>query len=517
MSANTRLRLVLGDQLDPDGPQLTGFDRARDRIVLVEAPGEGTHVWSHKARIALFLSAMRHFANDLHVRGIPFIYVTLDDPRFADRPGLVERLAAVIDETGARELLVVEPGEWRLARALEVLCRQQSVALTVLPDSNFLCSRAEFAGWADGKRELRMEFFYRWLRKTHRVLLDAKGEPEGGRWNFDADNRSAFPKTGPGEIAAPARFTPDAVTEEVFALVERDFAQHPGTLEHFAWPVTPAQALAALERFIEARLEHFGRFQDAMWTDTPFGWHALLSSSLNLKLISPREVIAQVERAYRRRNLPLAAVEGFIRQVLGWREFIRGVYWQFMPQLAEANHYGHARPLPSWYWTGATKMNCLRQAIGQTLAHGYAHHIQRQMVTGQFGLLAELAPQQVADWYLAVYIDAVEWVELPNTAGMALHADGGRFTSKPYIASGAYIKRQSNYCADCAYRPERRTGERACPFTTLYWNFLDRHERELASKPRTLLMAKNIGRLDRAERAAIRARAGEMLDNLDSL
>ena len=516
-TSSPRLRLVLGDQLDPDGPQLAEFDPARDCLVLIEAPGEATHVWSHKARIALFLAAMRHFAADVEARGLPLQYVTLDDERYAATAGLVERLAQVLEDAGARELVIVEPGEWRLARAVEDLCRQRRVGLTVLPDTHFLCSRAEFSGWARGRRELRMEHFYRWMRRRHRVLFDSSGQPEGGRWNFDADNRSAYPKQGPGEIAAPARFAPDAITRDVLALVERRFPRHPGSLRDFAWPVTRAQALAALDRFVDARLEHFGRWQDAMWTGTPFGWHALLSSSLNLKLIGPREVIDAAERASRERGLPLAAVEGFVRQVLGWREFVRGAYWHFMPQLVEANLFGHRRPLPRWYWTGETRMNCMREVIGQTLRHGYAHHIQRLMVTGQFALLAGIEPRQVAAWYLAAYVDAVEWVELPNVAGMALYADGGRFTSKPYIASGAYIRRQSNYCAGCAYRPEARTGARACPVTTLYWNFLLDHERRLAASPRTMLMARNAARLGADERAAIRARACEMLDNADSL
>jgi deoxyribodipyrimidine photolyase-related protein len=508
---------LLGDQLDTDSAQLPDFDAARDRLLLIEAPGEATHVWSHKARIALFLAAMRRFGSELRARGLPVIHVALDDPRYADVPSLVGRLARVIADSGARELVVIEPGEWRLARDIEAMCRREAVTLTVLADTHFLCSREQFSAWANGRRELRMEHFYRWMRRTHGVLVDAEGEPEGGRWNFDADNRDAYPKDGPGAIAEPARFAPDEVTREVLALVRRDFAGHPGRLDQFFWPVSRSQALAALERFVDARLASFGHYQDAMWTDTPFGWHALLATSLNLKLIRPREVIAAAERAYRERRLPLASVEGFIRQVLGWREFIRGVYWHFMPQLAEANHFAHRRPLPRWYWSGETRMNCMRQVIGQTLQYGYAHHIQRLMVTGQFALLAQIEPRQVADWYLAVYVDAVEWVELPNTAGMALFADGGRFTSKPYVASGAYIRRQSNYCNGCAYRPQVRSGAGACPMTALFWNFLIRHERALAASPRTALMARNVNRLDAGERAAIRVRAEEMLDNLDSL
>ncbi|MFN9573287.1 MAG: cryptochrome/photolyase family protein [Betaproteobacteria bacterium] len=517
MKPARRLRLILGDQLQHDSPQFDDFDPARDRMVLIEAPGEATHVWSHKARIALFLAAMRHYTNMLASRGLPFVHVTLDDPQFSDLPGLVDRLKRVIEREHARELVIVEPGEWRLEQALLSLPAQTDVRLSVLPDRHFLCPRVEFARWASGKRELRMEFFYRQMRRQHRVLLDAAGEPVGGAWNFDADNRSGFPRGGPGEIAAPARFAPDAVTREVLALVERSFPDHPGELSNFAWPVTRAQALQALQRFIDARLEHFGRHQDAMWTGMPFGWHALLSSSLNLKLLDPREVVAAAEAAYRERGLPLASVEGFIRQVRGWREFIRGVYWHFMPKMGQANHYRHRRALPAWYWTGATRMNCMRECIGQTLQHGYAHHIQRLMVTGQFALLAQIEPQRVAEWYLAVYIDAVEWVELPNVAGMALHADGGRFTSKPYVASGQYIKRMSNYCTGCTYRPEQRTGAQACPVTVLFWNFLDTHERSLAGNPRTMMMAKNVQRLAADERAAIRAQAAQILDHLDRL
>jgi len=520
-----RLRLILGDQLQHDSPQLAQFDPARDRVLMIEAPGEATHVWSHPARIALFLSAMRHYAVMLRARGIALDYVTLDDPEYADAPALVDRLRRRLEAystergkaSGTAELVIVEPGEWRLAQAIEQLAVERGIALTVLPDTHFLCSRSAFAGWARGKRELRMEYFYRWQRRQQRVLLDAGGEPEGGQWNFDADNRSGFPRGGPGDIPPPAAFAPDAITREVIDLVRCRFADHPGSLEHFAWPVTRDEAQHALRVFIDTRLPGFGTYQDAMWTGTPFGWHALLSTSLNLKLLDPREVIAAAEAAWRAGRVPLASAEGFIRQILGWREFIRGVYWTFMPQLAQANHYGHTRALPRWYWTGSTQMACMRECVGQTLAHGYAHHIQRLMVTGQFALLAQIEPRQVADWYLAMYVDAVEWVELPNVAGMALHADGGRFTSKPYVASGQYVKRMSNYCDGCQYRPAQRSGERACPITVLYWNFLDTHEKTLAANPRTVLMARNIARLTEEERGAIRTSAHALLDNLDAL
>lgn len=517
MGSLRRLRLVLGDQLQHDSLLPSGAGADADRLVMIEAPGEATHVWSHRARIALFLSAMRHFADELRRRGVPLEYIALDDRRFADHPGLAERLSRLLVEGGTEELSVVEPGEWRLREEIAASCGRLGVKLAVLPDRHFLCSTSEFAAWARGKRKLRMEPFYRWMRRRHRVLLDAAGAPLGGRWSFDAENRGAFPKGGPGRIAAPAVFPPDEITRRVFALVEKHFPEHPGSLDHFAWPVARPQALKALSRFVGARLQRFGSAQDAMWTGTPFGWHAILSSSLNLKLLHPLEVVRAAERAYRSGSVPIASAEGFIRQVLGWREFMRGAYWRFMPELARANHFGHARALPSWYWTGRTHMACMRECIGQTLRYGFAHHIQRLMVTGQFALLAEIDPRQVCDWYLAVYVDAVEWAELPNTAGMALFADGGRFTSKPYVASGQYIRRQSNYCAGCDYQPRERVGSRACPFTALYWNFLDRHQRSLATNPRTALMVRNVARLEPAEREAIRRVAAAMLDHLDAL
>ena len=352
-----------------------------------------------------------------------------------------------------------------------------------------------------------MEWFYRWMRQEHQVLMDTDGQPVGGQWNFDEDNRQPYPKSGPGVIPPPARFEPDALTQEVLTLVRTRFASHPGRLDDFIWPVTRAQALQALDTFIRTRLAGFGPHQDAMWDRTPFGWHSLLSVAMNLHLLHPREVIAAAEAAWREGREPLASVEGFIRQVLGWREFIRGVYWLDMPDLADANHLQAEQPLPDFFWTGETDMACLRDALQQTLQHGYAHHIQRLMVLGLYGLLAGVKPQAMADWFLAIYVDAVEWVELPNVAGMALYADGGRFTSKPYAASGAYIQRMSNHCKGCRYDPKQRVGERACPYTTLYWAFLDRHEAELAASPRTALMVKNLQRLSAEERQALREAA----------
>lgn len=513
-----RLVLVLGDQLWLGNPALAGFDPAQDAVLMIEAPGEAAQVWSHQARIAVFLSAMRHFRQTLQQQRWPLRYVALDEPGFErpDLAALTQRLAHVLDELRPQALWVCEPGEWRLQQDIGTVAHAAGVPLRWFDDTHFLCSRPRYARWASGRKEWRMEHFYREMRREHGVLM-AGGEPLGGQWNFDAENRKGYPKAGPGWTPAPARFEPDAITQEVIALVRSRFADHPGDLASFAWPVTPAQAREALRHFVAERLELFGVWQDAMWTDTPFGWHSLLSVALNLHLIDPREVIAAAEAAHHERGLPLASVEGFIRQILGWREFVRGVYWMDMPGMKSANHYHHRRALPRWYWTGQTHMACMQDVIGQTLKHGYAHHIQRLMVTGQFALLAEIDPHQVADWYLAVYVDAVEWVELPNVAGMALFANGGRFTSKPYVASGQYIDRMSDHCRGCRYQPALRAGAEACPVTTLYWNFLDRHEAALHANPRTALMVRHLGRMDPAARQAVRDHAALLLGRLDAL
>ena len=521
------LVLVLGDQLTLQSPALVGLDPQHDRVLMIEASGEATAVWSHKARIALFISAMRHFRDALRAAGYTVDYLSFGD---SDSPTLAGRLAQQLRCLQPDTLRLLEPGEWRVQQDIAAAARDAGVALCLLDDPHFMCSRADFARWAGTYRGgLRMEYFYRAMRRQHRVLLDADAakpdQPEGGQWNYDAENRKGYPKAGPGLIPPPEFIEPDALTRAVFAEVEQRFPDHPGSLAHFAWPVTRDSALRALHAFIDHRLVGFGDHQDAMWSGTPYGWHSLLASSLNLHLLDPREVIAAAEQAYREGRAPLAGVEGFIRQILGWREFIRGVYWLDMPGMASANHFGHHRPLPAWFWTGDTKMACARDAIEQTLQHGYAHHIQRLMVTGLFGLVAEIDPKQVAAWYLAVYVDAVEWAELPNVAGMALYADGGRFTSKPYVASGAYIQRMSNHCGQCTYAPDaksaqasaKKPGKPLCPYTTLYWNFLDRHESALSANPRTALMARHIARLEPAQRERIRADAQRVLENLDVL
>jgi len=501
----------LGDQLDVDSAALKDINPKTDEILMVESANEAQHVWSHKARIVLFLSAMRHFAEYLKSQGFSLTYIQ-HSPK-----SIVEELKSKIIKEKFTHLICVEPGEWRLKQLIEALSEELQVVLDMRQDSHFYCTHSEFKEWVANKKELRLEYFYRLMRKTHGILVDQDGNPEGGQWNFDRDNRKPFPKKGPGLIPPPELFEPDAITKTLIAEVEERYPDHPGSLAHFQWPVTRQQALQALEGFVEHRLATFGIYEDAMWTDTPFGWHSLLSSSLNLKLLNPREVINAVVAAWKKEDLEMATVEGFIRQILGWREFVRGMYYLDMPQMALDNFYNHQNRLPVWYWTGDTKMKCMQEAIGQTLEYGYAHHIQRLMVTGNFALLAEILPKEVCDWYLAVYIDAIEWVELPNTAGMALFASGGRFTSKPYIASGAYIKRMSNYCGSCQYKPDIRFGEGACPMTNLYWNFLIQHRTQFEASPRTRLMTANLSRISEADQEAIAIHAKGLLGDLNSL
>jgi deoxyribodipyrimidine photolyase-related protein len=518
MKRAARLRnliLVLGDQLDERSAAFDGFDLKTDAVWMAEVAHESEKVWVSKPRIAIFLAAMRHFRDALRARGWRVFYRTLT-AKSAEWSGLTgkqapgETLAAqlawTIAQTHPEKLIVVEPGEWSVREEIAAVASEASVPLEIRTDRHFLCTAAEFAAHAKGRKQLRMEPFYRQMRMETGVLMDGN-KPAGGEWNFDHDNRESFGKHGPGLLPAPRRFPPNKTTREVVAMVSARFVKHPGELENFDWPVTAADARAALDDFIAHRLPNFGRWEDAMWTNEPWLYHSRLSAALNLKLLDPREVLAAGERAWREKRAPIASVEGFVRQILGWREYVRGIYWRFMPGYLERNALGGDQPLPHFYWTGETDMNCLRHALRQTLDYGYAHHIQRLMVTGLFSLLLGVRPREIHEWYLAVYVDAVEWVELPNTLGMSQYADGGVMASKPYIATGKYIQRMSNYCADCRFDPADRTGPRACPFTTLYWDFLLQHEPSLAKNPRIVMQVRNLKRLTAEEKEAIKDHA----------
>jgi len=516
MSTSKRVRslvIVLGDQLDADAAVFDGFDAKHDAVWMAEVAQESEHVWTSKQRIAVFLSAMRHFREAQRAIGRTVHYTELEDSE--NTQTLALELERAVAKLKPARLVMTQAGEWRVQEALTTLAKALGVDLEVREDRHFFCSRADFATHAEGRKMLRMEFFYREVRRKNKVLLDDAGEPEGGQWNYDHDNRGSFSKGGPQaeKLYAPLLIAPDALTSEVLALVDRRFARHPGELKDFTWPVTPEAARATLADFIAKRLGEFGKFQDAMWTDEPWLFHSRISAAMNMKLLNPREAVAAAERAYRQGSVGLASAEGFIRQILGWREYVRGIYWHFMPRYVELNALGAREKLPGFFWTGACEMNCLRQSITQTLHHGYAHHIQRLMVTGLYALLLGVEPQRVHEWYLAVFVDAVEWVELPNTLGMSQYGDGGIMASKPYAATGKYIDRMSNYCAGCRFDPAKSTGEDACPYTTLYWDFLMRHETMLAKNQRMALQVKNVARLKLADRMAIQTRANEIRAN----
>lgn len=497
--------LILGDQLSLDNPALKYFNPAEDQLLMIEASEESTHVWSHKARIVYFLSAMRHFAHLLRQQfgEASLDYWALEQHSHAS---LASALIEAISRHSASQVVCQRPGDLRLSQALEAAAQQHNFRLVWTEDAHFLCRLTEFAQWMKGKKQLRMEFFYRWMRQRTGILMQGD-EPEGGQWNYDSDNRQSIPKQGLGWIAPPKTFVPDAITQSVIERVEARFDTHPGKLDRFSYAVTREQALQALDDFIQHRLADFGQLQDAMWTDEPFLFHSLISAPLNCQLLHPKEVIDAALTAYQQGKAPLNSVEGFVRQILGWREFMRGIYAQTAEQLLQANHFNHQRPLPDWFWTGKTEMTCLSQVIGQTLATGYAHHIQRLMVIGLYATLAELHPQQVSDWFHAVYIDATDWVQRPNVIGMALYANGGHFTSKPYLASGAYIDKMSNYCQHCRFKPKEKLGTNACPITQLYWRFLIEHFDELSSNPRTSLMVTHVKKLSDGDKQRLLAQA----------
>ncbi len=505
----TTLRVVLGDQLTRSLSSLADLDPARDSVLMIEAQEEATYAPHHKQKIALILSAMRHFAQDLRAEGVAVDYVRLDDP---DNTGsFTGEMLRAVARLRPERIVLTEPSEWRVVDAVQRWPQLAGVSVEIREDDRFFATHERFRQWAAARKSLRMEFFYRELRRETGLLMEGDA-PLGGQWNFDPENRKPLPKSA--KLPARRRFPPDAITRDVLRLVETRFADHFGETERFGWPVTRAEALAALEDFIAHGLARFGDFQDAMKAGEPFLYHALIAPALNIGLLTPREICARAEAAYREGGAPLNAVEGFIRQILGWREYVRGVYWLHMPDYAQSNALEARRKLPAFYWSGDTPMRCVAEVVRQTRRHAYAHHIQRLMVTGNFALLAGVRPAEVEEWYLAVYADAFDWVELPNTHGMALFADGGVLGSKPYAASGAYINRMSDYCAGCAFDVREKSGPRACPFNYLYWAFLIRNAGRLAANPRMAMPYRTLASWPAARKAEIVEEAERFLDAL---
>ncbi len=505
--AMSTLRYLFPDHLSTEISSLEGCDKKRDLIVMAELKEDFTNVGHHRKKLVFILSAMRHFAEDLRKQGYQVCYVALDDK---GNPGNVTSLLErIYKEKKCDKIIVAHPGEYRQLQNVETLRKKLDVE--VREDLRFYCTLEAFKTWAGEKKSLRMETFYRKLRREHDVLMH-EGDPVGDEWNFDKENRKSL-KSGK-EIPPRHPFPPDRITKEVIALVEKQFAKHFGDMHPFQLAVTRADALKVLKEFIEERLVHFGEFQDAMLQEEAYLYHSVISYYLNCGLLLPREVCSAATDALERKRAPLNSVEGFVRQILGWREFIRGIYWLKMPGYAEQNHLEATRALPPFYWSGKTDMNCMRQVVEQTRQNAYSHHIQRLMVTGNFALLAGLHPKEVCEWYLAVYADAYEWVELPNTLGMSLFGDGGLFASKPYAASGKYINRMSNYCKECRFDPNVSHGEKACPFNVLYWHFMWRHREKLSANMRVKFAYATLRRMHDKKREEILQCAEEFLDGL---
>jgi deoxyribodipyrimidine photolyase-related protein len=484
------LILILGDQLTYNLPVLENANKAKDTVLMAEVREEATYVKHHKKKIVFLFSAMRHFAKALKEDNFNVNYIEYNDE--ANQGSLLEQVKHTLANGEFDNVKVTSPGEYRLLKSMQQWEQTLGVPVSIINDARFLASPKEFSDWAHDRKQLRMEFFYREMRRKHGILMEDKS-PIGGKWNYDAQNREPMPAGT--NVPTHTQFKIDAITQDVIDLVEKEFSDHFGDISPFHFAVTRDDALTVLSEFIEERLPHFGQYQDAMVEGKPWLYHSHIAFYLNCGLLSPKEAIDAAESAYYAGTAPLNSVEGFIRQILGWREFVRGFYWHFMPSLKSDNYFNHNRSLPDFFWNGQTNMNCMRQCIKETQANAYAHHIQRLMVLGNFCLLTGLSPEEVQQWYLLVYADAYEWVELPNVAGMALYSDGGQLASKPYVASGSYINKMSNYCKNCGYQVSKKTGPKACPFNYLYWHFIDKHKEKLSGNPRMAMMYKTHGRM----------------------
>ncbi|WP_370292838.1 cryptochrome/photolyase family protein [Thalassolituus sp.] len=508
-----RIGLILGDQLTPSLASLRVLDPACDQLIMAEVVDEATYVGHHPQKIALLFSAMRHFADELRQMGWQVHYHKYDPQ--SEHRSLLDVVTERVRSDAPSELVLTQCGEYRLQHAMDMEWQDHlGIPVTIYGDDRFLCSTSQFAAWADGRKQLRMEYFYREMRRETGYLMK-DGEPEGGQWNFDSDNRKRWDGKTPFP-EAPV-FSRDDIDRDVLALVREHFSHHTGNLTHFPWATRRHQAEQALSFFIENALPAFGDFQDAMVRNEKALFHSLLSPYINCGLLTPRQVCDAAEQAWREGLAPLNAVEGFIRQIIGWREYVRGIYWLHMPGYAKENTLKNSRSLPHYYWDGDTRMACMADCFRNTFDNAYAHHIQRLMVTGNFALLAGIHPEEICEWYLAVYADAYEWVELPNTLGMVMHADGGYLGSKPYAASGNYIHKMSDYCKHCDYQVKTRSDSDSCPFNSLYWHFIHRHEKEFSKNPRMAMIYRSFAKMQEDERQRTLDRAEHLLIHLEEL
>ena len=501
---------ILGDQLSFNLSSLEGQNPDDCILLMMEVDDEATYVRHHKAKIAYIFSAMRHHAKALEDRGWSVDYVKLNA---ADNSGSFGgEIARALERHRIGKIRITEAGEWRVMAMIENWEDQFGLPVSICPDQRFIATHQDFADWTEGKKQLRMEFFYREMRRKTGLLMSDDGKPEGDKWNYDSANRK--PAKGDLSIPEPIRFRPDEMTQAVLELVADKYSDHPGSLDHFHFAVTHEEAMRQKRKFLDHALPRFGDYQDALLSGEPFLWHSILSPYINSGLLDPLDLCREVEQRYHDGDVPLNAAEGFIRQIIGWREYMRGIYWREGPDYVDRNFLEAHRPLPDFYYTGETDMHCLAEAIGQTLDLAYAHHIQRLMITGNFALIAGIQPKAVHQWYLEVYADAYEWVELPNTLGMSQFADGGIIASKPYASSGNYINKMSDYCQNCHYDVKQRTGEAACPFNALYWDFLDRNQEKLGGNNRLAMPYRTLERMDPDTRDHIRKQAESFLDRL---
>ena len=499
------LIFIFGDQLSHSISSLKNFDACQDRILMCEVMHEATYVKHHKKKIAFIFSAMRHFADECKEKGFEIDYIKLDDKN--NTGNFADEIKRGFDKYKPEKIICTEPSEYRVIQEVKTI----NLPLEIYDDDRFLYTSDEFSSWASNRKQLRMEYFYREMRKKYGILMDGNA-PIGGQWNYDAENRKP-PKEG---LTIPEIYIqePDDITKDVIDLVDKKFNEHFGDVTPFHFAVKRADALIALEEFIKQRLINFGDYQDAMIQDEPWMFHSHLSFYINIGLLHPLECIQAAEQAYHDKNAPLNAVEGFIRQILGWREYVRGIYHLKMPDYAEMNFLNATRSLPEFYWTGQTKMNCIRQCVLETKQNAYAHHIQRLMVLGNFALIAGIHPDEVNAWFLIVYADAYEWVELPNVSGMILFADGGFLGSKPYASGGSYINKMSDYCKSCSYKVTKKNGANACPFNYLYWDFLVRHRDTLKDNHRMSMMYRTYDKMTDDKKDAIKADSKRFLQTI---
>lgn len=504
--------MVLGDQLNPNHSWFAEVP-SDTWILMAEMHQETQYVKHHAQKVIGIFAAMRDFANRLSSQGFKVLYVKISDEE--SRLSLPALLELMCSRHGIERIQIQYPDEWRLDEQLKSWAQTAALKVEWFDSEHFLTQREDAALMYKSSRQWLMERFYRTMRKKHQVLMEPDGQPVGGDWNLDAENR----KPWKGQPAEPHDARPmhnhQAIWQEIQSAGVRTFGEPCET--DFRWPLNREEALNQWRQFVEVSLPYFGDFEDAFHTQHHRLFHSLISFALNTKMLHPMEMIRDVEAAFHKGDVPLNAAEGYIRQILGWREYVRGYYWAHMPTLTKANYFEHDTPLPSWFWTGETQMLCVRTSLQQSLHTAYAHHIQRLMVIGNFALLAKLNPQELHEWYLGVYMDAFEWVEAPNTLGMSQSATGNTLATKPYVSSAAYLHKMGNACATCHYKRQERYGEDACPFNALYWNFFTEHKAKLHNNPRLGMVYRQIERMNSDERSQIQQQAQHWLKHLEDV